>query len=364
MTITNDLAVLAGGAGGVNTGGFMRNRIINGAMVIDQRNAGASGTAQAYTVDRWGYYAAQVSKGTWGQNLGSVTPPNGFANYLGFSSSSAYSVVSGDSFIFNQMVEGFNIADFGWGSANAVPVTFSFWVRSSLTGTHSGALRNGTVTRSYVFTFTVNAANTWEYKTVTILGDTTGTWATNNTLGVAVSFSLGNGSTYNTSSTNAWVSGHYIGATGSVSVVGTNGATFYVTGVQLEVGTVATPFEREIYSQTLAKCQRYFETSYTGVAVGTALGSPATAIYWWAQNAGNYNCQYAFFKVTKRSAPTTNIYNAITGTAGQIRSTDYSTNLSAVVNSSSVTGFMGGVNNVAVPYSAGLAFHYAADSEL
>jgi hypothetical protein len=175
--------------------------------------------------------------------------------------------------------------------------------------------------------------------------------------------SLGAGSTYS-GTAGAWTNGVVVQPTGATSVVATNGATFYITGVQLEVGSVATPFEREIYSTTLAKCQRYYETSYTGVAVGTALGSSATSVYWWAQSTGNYNNQYVFFKTTKRAAPTTNIYNAITGTAGQIRNVDLSTNLSALAINTNVTGFMGGVNNVSVSYSNGLGFHYAADSEL
>jgi len=290
---------------------FMRNRIINGAMVIDQRNAGASGTAQAYTVDRWGYYATQASKGTWGQDLGAVASPAGFSDYLGFSSSSAYSVISSDSFIFNQSIEGFNISDFGWGAAGAQSVTLSFWVRSSLTGTHSGSLRNGTVTRSYVFSFTVSAANTWEYKTITIPGDTSGTWIVNNGLGVALSFSLGNGSTYTTTA-GAWTAGNFVAATGSVNVVGTNGATFYITGVQLEVGTVATPFEREIYSNTLAKCQRYYQT-----------GQAKLFGYTISTNAIGYQFP---FKTSMRTAPVISpsftYFNAGSGTVYEISTND------------------------------------------
>jgi hypothetical protein len=279
--------------GGLTTAGtvamgssFMRNRIINGAMVVDQRNAGASGTASGYTVDRFAYYGSQASKGTWQQNAGSVTPPAGFKNYLGFTSSSAYSVLSTDEFEFYQSIEGYNVADLGWGAAGAQTVTLSFWVRSSLTGTFGGALQNSAANRSYPYSYTISAANTWEQKTITVPGDTSGTWLTTNGIGVAVYFGLGVGST-KSGTAGAWSGSYLTSATGATSVVGTNGATFYITGVQLEVGSVATPFEREIYSQTLAKCFRYFR-QYSSVSntnastpmIGTGQAkSGGTAIY-------------------------------------------------------------------------------------
>ena len=236
----------------------MKNRIINGAMVIDQRNAGASvtPTSGTYTLDRYVCYLTQASKFTVQQNAGSVTPPAGFTNYLGVTSSSAYSVVSSDEFNINQPIEGFNVADLAWGTANAKTVTLSFWVRSSLTGTFGGCLRNGATNRSYPFSYTINSANTWEYETITITGDTTGTWATGNTTGLFVTIGLGNGaSTSNTA--GAWAAGNFTNATGATSVVGTNGATFYITGVQLEVGSTATSFDYRPYGTEFALCQRY-----------------------------------------------------------------------------------------------------------
>ena len=241
------------------TGGFgFRNRIINGDMRIDQRNAGASGTAaSAFSVDRWGYFGTQASKGTWQQNAGSVTPPAGFGNYLGFTSSSAYAVLSSDTFSFYQGIEGFNMSDFNFGTANAVTISLSFWVRSSLTGTFGGAFKNYAGTRSYPFTYTISAANTWEQKTITIPGDTSGTWVGASANGAAyVNFGLGQGSTYSASA-GAWATGDYRNATGATSVVGTNGATFYITGVQLEKGSTATSFDYRPYGTELALCQRY-----------------------------------------------------------------------------------------------------------
>ena len=246
-----------------------RNRIINGDMRIDQRNAGAAVTAvntgYTYSVDRFAVYGSVSSKFTAQQNAGSVTPPAGFTNYLGITSSSAYSVPSGELYILRHGIEGLNIADLGWGTVNAKPVTLSFWVRSSLTGTFGGSLRNNAADRSYPFNYTISSANTWEQKSVTIAGETTGTWLTNNGLGIFLFFGLGVGSDFS-GTAGAWASADYRSATGAVSVVGTSGATFYITGVQLEEGSVATPFERRQYGQELALCQRYAPV-YTGLGI-------------------------------------------------------------------------------------------------
>jgi hypothetical protein len=256
VAIPQSLSV-AGSLNTPNTFGF-KNRIINGAMMIDQRNAGASvtPTITQYTVDRFYGVPTQASKFSVQQNAGSVTPPAGFKNYLGVTSLSAYSVLTGDTFYIGQSIEGFNVSDLGFGTANAQPVTISFWVRSSLTGTFGGSLSNATG-RSYPFSYTISTANTWEQKSVTILGDTSGTWLTNNGVGLAVWFGLGSGSTYS-GTAGAWASSVLVQPTGSVSVVGTNGATFYITGVQLEKGSTATSFDYRPYGQELALCQRYY----------------------------------------------------------------------------------------------------------
>jgi hypothetical protein len=251
-------AVLYGVASPTGSMGF-RNRILNGGMVIDQRNAGASVTPANgnYTLDRWQYEASQASKFTVQRNAGSVTPPAGFTNYLGMTVASAVSVGASDYFILEQRIEGLNVADLAWGTASASSITLSFWVRSSLTGTFSGGLANSAYNRAYVFSYSISSANTWEQKTITVPGDTTGTWLTDNGIGIQLRFSLGAGSTYSASA-GSWGTTAAWNVTGGVSVVGTNGATFYITGVQLEAGTVASPFERRDYGRELMMAQRYY----------------------------------------------------------------------------------------------------------
>ena len=240
-------------------GGSFRNLIINGDMRIDQRNAGASVvnvSGKQFTLDRFYNATTQSSKFSVQQNAGSVTPPDGFTSYLGVTSSSAYSVLSNDYFLIRHRVEGLNVSHINWGTTNAKTVTLSFWVRSSLTGTFSGGITNSGQTRTYVFSYTIDSANTWERKTITIEGDTTGTWLTTNGIGIQLDINLGSGSTYTTTS-GSWQSGAYVNVSGATSVVGTSGATFYITGVQLEVGDTATPFEHRPYDMELARCQRY-----------------------------------------------------------------------------------------------------------
>jgi len=232
-----------------------KNRIINGAMVIDQRNAGASVTPAtgAYTLDRWAVEMSQASKFSVQQNAGSVTPPTGFKNYLGATSLSAYTVGASEYFVIGQAIEGYNIADLAFGTADAATVTLSFWVRSSLTGTFGGTVLNSGASRNYVFSYTINAANTWEQKTVTITGDTSGTWLTTNGAGLFVRFSIGAGSSV-TGTAGSWSGTTYRSVTGQTSVVGTNGATFYITGVV------------KTNTSNIQRCGGLWGTTYTSTA--------------------------------------------------------------------------------------------------
>ena len=260
-------------------GGSFKNRIINGAMMIDQRNAGASYSAvdSTYCLDRWKLASydgsAQTGKFTVQQNAGSVTPPAGFINYLGITSSAATTGSSTAIYYFAQLIEGLNVTDLGWGTASASSVTVSFWVRSSLTGTFGGAITNSAQNYSYPFTFVINSANTWEQKTITIVGPTAGTWLTTNGVGARLIFNLGTGSTY-TGTSGSWSANTYLNATGSTNFLGTNGATFYITGVQLEKGSTATSFDYRPYGTELALCQRYYQK----LAGFTCAGDSTTSV--------------------------------------------------------------------------------------
>jgi len=243
-----------------------RNKIINGAMVINQRATAV--TSSAYTVDRWGFNATQNSKATVQQSTSIY--PVGFTASLGVTSSSSYSVLAGDYFVLSQPIEGLNCSDLAWGTASAKTVTLSFQVYSSLTGTFGGSLMNNAGNRCYPFSYTIGSSNTWTSVSITIAGDTTGTWATDTSTGIYVFFGLGVGSTYS-GTAGSWAASNYRSSTGATSVVGTNGATFYITGVQLEKGSVATPFENRLYGTELALCQRYC-VAYSNEIIGQTLG--------------------------------------------------------------------------------------------
>ena len=339
-----------------------KNRIINGAMVIDQRNAGASTTPAngIYTLDRWQGIATQSSKFTAQQNAGAVTPPVGFINYLGITSSSSYSVLTGDTFDIQQAIEGLNVADLAWGTANAKTVTLSFQVYSSLTGTFGGALTNSAANRSYLFSYTVSSANTWTSISVTIAGDTSGTWLTTNGIGIVVRFGLGSGATFSGTS-GVWAAGNLVQPNSTVSVVGTNGATFYITGVQLEKGSTATSFDYRPYGTELALCQRYFEKSYNQESVpGVAAFTPGFASS-VSSSIAPTQANGCTFKVFKRVNPTVVTFNAVTGASG----TSYRVSDAASVATTLANPGQNGIGYIDVPSSAnGYYWHFTASAEL
>jgi hypothetical protein len=266
--------------GGQDTTFGGRNRIINGAMVIDQRNSGASvnSTDGLYTLDRWRCGAS--ASNAFSVQRSSVSPV-GFSNSLLVTSLAATSLSTNSNFEMMQFIEGFNTFDLGWGTANAQTVTISFWVRSSLTGTFGGSLMNATFNRSYPFSYTINSANTFEYKTVTIAGDTSGTWVgATNGIGIVVCFGLGVG-TGRSGTAGAWSSNEFYSSTGATSLVGTNGATFQITGVQLEKGSAATAFEYRQYGTELALCQRYYQELNCSprLNAGACPGNQPTLVY-------------------------------------------------------------------------------------
>jgi hypothetical protein len=317
---------------GQGNASLIKNRIINGAMVIDQRNAGASvnlpdgAASYSFVTDR---FACSRASGATATGIQSSTAPVGFNNSLLITNGTGITVAnSGQGYIL-QYIEGYNIADLGWGTANAKTVTLSFWVQSSITGTHSGALNNSSSNRSYPFTFAIPTANTWTQISITIAGDTTGTWLTTNGRGIVVTFNNGSGSTY-LGTANAWAGATYFGATGSVALNSVTSATFYITGVQLEVGSSATGFEYVNYQTSLANCQRYFVKTYgQSVAVPTtsSSGFVRTRAY-----SGVYGAFVWLLPVSMRTAPTAVIYNQDTSTVNSWRNVDSSTNAVAGVS--------------------------------
>ena len=241
----------------------LRNLFINGAMQVAQRTTASQSHSTAgsiYGVDRFYAYANVTGKVTVQQNQGSVTPPAGFQKYVGITSSGAYTSAAGNVFSFGQPIEAQNAEQLAWGTADAKAVTLSFWVRSSLTGTFGGAFLKQGLNRSYPYSYTIDSANTWEYKTITIPGDTDTSVSYNMSgNGLFGYFIWDYGSGDNVRGTaGAWTSSQKEGVTGTNRLVSTSGATWQITGVQLEVGSVATPFEHRSYGDELARCQRYY----------------------------------------------------------------------------------------------------------
>ena len=309
--MTQAAALAQYGSTGVSQG--FKNRLINGNMVIDQRNAGASvsitGGSTTYTVDRWAIFE-NGSMAFSAQR--STTAPTGFINSLLVTTTTGAAAGADDRSQLFQRIEGFNTADLNWGTANAKTVTLSFWVRSSLTGQFGGSLQNSNQDRSYPFSFTISSANTFEYKTITVAGDTSGTWLTDNSTGIQVLFDLGMGSNL-LGTAGAWASADYRGATGDTKLSGTTNATLYLTGVQLEVGSTATSFDYRPYGTELALCQRYYQLSDTSPSVTVQYGGWIGTVY----PSGTQAFGLGVFKVTMRSAPTITFYDE-TGAAGKV----------------------------------------------
>jgi len=288
-----------------------RNRIINGAMVIAQRGTSTftQTTSTTYCLDRWATYGSGGSQFT-AQQL-TASPPTGYKNYLGVVNSASpvtpSTVQEWDVF---QYIEGYNIADLGWGASGATSVTLSFWVKSSVTGTFGASICNYNSTRTYPFNYTINTANTWEQKNVTIPGDTSGTWYSDNSIGMGVLFSMGAGSS-KSGTANTWAGTNYTQPTGSVALVATASATWQVTGVQLEAGTTASPFEYRSFGQELALCQRYYEKSFaqgTAPAFNQSFNFTTGTVY----VGTSISIPIIPFKVTKRAAPTMTFYGVST----------------------------------------------------
>jgi hypothetical protein len=241
------------------------NRVINGDMSVDQRHGGSALPASVgmYAIDRWWWNSTLLSKGNIGQYLQAASDiaANNYLYRLNWTTTAASVVAATDFNIFSQSIEGYQFNDAQWGTANAQPIVLEFWAQASLTGLFAGALRNAALSRAYVFTFTISAANTWQKFRISIPGDQAGTWnVASNAAAVQLNFNLGSGAT-NSTAPNVWTAGNFVSATGAVNPVATLNASFSITGVALMVGAAAANAEPEFrkYSDNLIDCQRYFQ---------------------------------------------------------------------------------------------------------
>jgi hypothetical protein len=353
-TATSVLPEASGGTG-TTTGYYgFKNRIINSAMVIDQRGSATTPvTISGYATDRWGQGSPVVSKISTQQ---STTTTTGFSNSLASTVSSAYTPAAGEVFRIYQRIEGLNCVDLAFGSASAATVTLSFWVRSSVTGTYAVSLQNSAGNRSYVATYTVNAANTFEQKTITIAGDTSGTWLTTNGIGIQVAFCQQTGSTFQTTA-GSWQAGEYYGVAGAASWLPTSGATFYITGVQLEKGSTATSFDYRPYGTELNLCQRYYTQSW-GTGAFSAVGSSANGT---ASNASNAVVA-ATFSVSMRAAPTVTLYDNV-GASGKVTQPFIANGLAGTAGGIGTNGFKD-ISGSGYTSGSALFGNYIATSEL
>ena len=280
-----------------------KNRIINGTMTIDQRNAGANVTlsnSAQYPVDRFGVFKDTAGATCKAEQSSTVPNGEGFTKSLLWTTTTGSAAGVSEDACIRQYIEGYNFADLSFGTAAAQPFTLSFWVRSSIAGTYGVSLANSSANRCYMATYTVNATNTWEKKTITVVGDTSGTWVTDNGLGFRVFWDMGSGTNRSIAASSSWGSSYGTGLTGGVKISANTGATFYLTGVQVERGSTASSFEYRPYGTELALCQRYYwkTTQGTGDVYGIA-GYSLSGNAVWAQFG---------FPVTMRATPTVTIY--------------------------------------------------------
>ena len=340
-----------------------RNLIINGDMSIDQRNSGASQTiasANTYYIDR--FLAREVTDGalTIDQD---TTSPDDFTHSMKITTTTADSSLSSTQRAYVvQKIEGYNISKLAFGTSSAKSITISFYVRSSLTGTFSGSILNEGENRSYVFEYTINSADTWERKTITIAGDTSGTWDTDNTVGLLIYFSMGMGSTYS-GTAGAWSGNQLFASTGSTNLIGTLNATWYMTGLQIEEGTSASDFEFLPYDVNLRRCQRYYHKTYNDT---TAPGTVTTvgAVQTGTTATSTYVPMQYFYPVRMRSAPTFTAYSSATGTSGKFDSNAPSGDHNIGTGNIGVSNANFSSSTTSISATGYIRAHFEADAEL
>jgi hypothetical protein len=350
--------------------GGRRNLVINGEMQVSQR-VGTTATATAngsYIIDRFrthvlggGAYTVQQVTDT----------PAGFKNAAKVTITTAdSSIAAGDYYIMQYRMEGTDIGHLNCGTSDAETVTLSFWVKSSLTGNFGGAMRNAAADRNYPYLYNIAQANTWEKKSITLTLDTTGTWLATTGQGLVFMWDFGSGTTFQ-GTADQWQAGNFHSAGSQVKLIATNSSTWYVTGVQLEIGSTATDFEHKSFGEELSLCKRYFEKSYDYDVVpgtNTIVGTHASG----GNNAGTTTSWVAvnsyIFATEKRDNPTMVAYDTA-GTAGKITRFHYGAadvhGQNPVFNAIGTTNFDGyssGTGGSAA--ESGTRLHFTATSEL
>jgi len=348
-------------------GSFMfRNRIINGDMRIDQRNVGDAVTANnssVYPVDRWFLQVSGPTVNVTAQRS-TVVPSGIFSHSVVITAPTAINTTAAQQILLQHRIEGFHCADFAWGTADAQPVTLSFWVRSSVAGSYTGALNNGNA--SYVFVYDIAAGNTWQRVVIAIPGTVNYAFANKEDgVGIYLVFDLGSGTNFETASPNTWITGDFKRTNSAVKWANNAGATFYATGIQLETGSVATSFEQRFFTAELDLCRRYFQKSYNlnqkpGTITGQFSGGTAT----YTEVTATFH-QLSTVQLTPpmRGNPGITIYNPTTGATASLWA-QATGNVPAYVSMSNSTAFQIGVNNTSITAVQGLFAHWAASAEI
>ena len=340
-----------------------RNLIINGAMQVFQRGTASTGN-NAYSVDRWQH---KDNASTVAMTITQDTDvPTGQGFYYSLKASTTANVTANGFLGIAQRMEGYNINPLAWGTSGAKQATLSFWVKSSTAGTYGLSSRNNAADRSCVMEYTINAADTWEYKTVTFPADTSGTWETTTNIGNRLWWGL-SATGGITSTIGSWQNANLYQSSNNVDWSGSTAtATFYITGVQLEIGEQATPFEHRSFGDELARCQRYYEHSYPyGTAAGAANGGiGAYHIHAGALRANFYGFVTTRYTVQKRASATVTVYS-YGGTSGQISNGDSGANIGAAsVIQNGATSFLIRNNSGGTLADQPIIFHYSGDAEL
>ena len=293
-----------------------KNMVINGDMRISQRVGTTATTTGSgtFVLDRMRWENGN-SGSTTAQQV--TDAPPGFHNSMKITvTGTDTSIAAGEYSYFRHVIEGNNMNHLEWGSPNAKTVTLSFWAKSSIVGDHGGSLWNDAFNRSFPFNYRINVANTWEYKSITVPGCTDGVWQTGTARGMNIGFVQLSGSTY-TGPPGQWNSTGDIAPTSHVNLLATNGATLYITGIQLEVGKNATEFEHRSYGEELALCQRYYQNSFhqsSGKYPGNTDNDNGMIQTCWSDG----NSPFGMFPTPMRAQPTVTLRQRGTNNTGKV----------------------------------------------